>query len=195
IEYQPDLKEPHLSAARTLMNLRRFAEAEPHSRNAIVLDPYWANAHAHLGAILGELGRFEEGMAACRRAIELNPRLAMAYFNMAGIYVHQEDFEAAAQLYRKAIDIEEDFSAWNNLGNSLLRLGRLEEAIESYIESIRLNPRRPDARFNMAIALAGLGRLTEAIEAAKKAAALSPESRDIQEYLDALQRQAQSVQP
>jgi tetratricopeptide (TPR) repeat protein len=192
VEYQPDLKEPQLSAARTLMNLGRFAEAEPYCRKAIELDPYWANAYANLGTILGETGRFDEGMAACRKAMELDPKLAMAHFNMAGIYVKQEDFETAAREYRNAIAIEGDFSAWNNLGNSLLRLGRLEEAEQCYRQSIKLNPMRPDACYNMGIALAGLGRIPEAIEAVQRAVALSPESRDMQDYLAALHQQLEA---
>jgi tetratricopeptide (TPR) repeat protein len=186
IGQQPDLKEAQLAMARTLLAMRRSAEGEPYARKAIALDPYWADAYAQLGAILGETGKLEEGMALCRKAMELDPRLAASHFNLAGIYVHKENFELAAEEYRKAIALEGDFSAWNNLGNSLLRLGKPQEAEKSYRESIRLNPGRADAFYNMGIALEEQGRRAEAIEAVRKALTLLPDSVDIKRYLDAL---------
>jgi len=196
VEYEPDLKEAQLSAAKALIKLRRFAEAEPYCRKAIGLDPYWAEPHAQLANVLTETGRLEEAVMECQIAMKLEPRLAMAHFNLAGVYVKREDFAAAAEEYKRAIAIEPDYSAWNNLGNSQLRLGRLEEALNSYTESIRLEPRQPSAYFNKGIALAQLGRRTEAIEAVRQALALSPDSRDVKEYLDALYReQARDTAP
>jgi protein O-mannosyl-transferase len=185
-EAQPDLKEAQLAMARTLLAMRRAAEAEPYARRALALDPYWADAYAQLAAVLGETGKLEEGIVLCKRAMELNPKLAASHFNLAGIYVHQENFELAAEEYRKTIALEGDFSAWNNLGNSLLRLGKPQEAEKSYRESIRLNPNRSDAFYNMGIALEEQGRRPEAIEAVRKALTLSPDSLDIKTYLDAL---------
>jgi tetratricopeptide (TPR) repeat protein len=186
VEIQPDFKEAQCSMAIALINMRRFAEAETHCRKAIELDPRWAEPRAHLATILGETGRVDEGMLEARKAIELNPKLALGYFSLAGIYVKKEDFEHAAEQYRKSIELEGDFSAWNNLGNSLLHLDRPAEAEKCYIESIRLNPNRPDPYFNMAISLDRQGRRAEAIEAARKALALAPDHLDIKQYLDQL---------
>jgi tetratricopeptide (TPR) repeat protein len=183
---QPELKEVQLQTARTLMTMQRFADAEPYCRQAIKLDPYLADAHAQLGCILSETGRLEEAKAECVKAMKLDPKLALAHFNMAGVYVKQENFERAAEEYRKAIAINGDFSTWNNLGNSLLRLGKFQEAEKSYLESIKLSPDRSDAYYNMAISLEQQGRRAEAIDAIRKALALSPENKDIRRYMDLL---------
>jgi protein O-mannosyl-transferase len=189
VELKPELKEAQMHAAKSLMALGRYQEAEYYARKTTELDPRWADGHVQLAAALSEIGQVDKAEEECRKAMQLNPKLAMAHFTMAGVYVKRGDFEHAAEEYRKSIAIEPDFSAWNNLGNAQLRMGRLQEAEQSYRESIRLNPNRADAFLNMGIALSGLGRKDEAIAAVRQAQILSPKSQDIQRFLESLQKQ------
>jgi protein O-mannosyl-transferase len=186
IERQPEIREAHLHAAAMLVNMRRYAEAEPYCRQAIDADPDWAEPHALLGLVLGELGRFDEGLRECTTAASLDPGLSSAYFNIGGIYAKRGDFTAAVQAYRKAAAIAPDYSTFNNLGNSLLTLGRLEEARASYAEAMKLNPSGADAYFNTGILLERMGRRQEAIEMVRKALQLSPNSEDMKGFLTAL---------
>ena len=63
----------------------------------------------------------------------------------------------------------------NNLGNSLAETGRLDEAIEHYLITLKQNPEHADAHNNLGIALAMKGKLDEAIEQFQLALRYKPE--------------------
>ena len=54
-------------------------------------------------------------------------------------------------------------ASFTNLGNVFKRLGRIDDAIEAYLESIRLNPNNAISHHNLGTALQSKGRMTEAI--------------------------------
>jgi tetratricopeptide (TPR) repeat protein len=58
--------------------LKRPAEAEAAFREAIRLDPGYADAHNNLGNVLGDVQRYADAEAAYREAIRLNPDYADA---------------------------------------------------------------------------------------------------------------------
>ena len=63
-------------------------------------------------------------------------------------------------LFRHTIAVTEDnYVALNNLGSSLSRQGRLGEATNYYLESLRINPDNPDVLYNWGNAMTRLGRL------------------------------------
>jgi Flp pilus assembly protein TadD len=64
--------------------------------------------------------------------------------------------------------------AHNNLGETLLRKGQLDEAIGHFREATRLAPDDPVAQCNLGIALDGRGRPAEAISHLRQAARLAP---------------------
>ena len=64
------------------------------------------------------------------------------------------------------------FDAHRNLGNTLVQLGKLNEAEASYTQAIALNTSYPNAHNNLAATLKELGRPKEAIVSFKNAVAL-----------------------
>jgi tetratricopeptide (TPR) repeat protein len=79
------------------------------------------------------------------------------------------DFEAAVACYRSAFDLapeSADTSYWihNNLGYSLIQLGRHREAEASLRAAMAIDPRRPNAYKNLGLALDGQGQHAEAAE-------------------------------
>src|SRR5439155_9331712 len=62
-----------------------------------------------------------------------------------------------------------------NLGNMLMQLGNIPEAIAHYREALRLQPDLLPARFNLATALLGAGNLQEAIRHYQQALELRPD--------------------
>ena len=74
--------------------------------------------------------------------------------------------------------VQRNPAAWlaqTNLGLILVRSGRASAALEHDQESIRLQPRYPEAHNNLGTALACLGRLPEAIAAYQDALRLQPD--------------------
>lgn len=61
-----------------------------------------------------------------------------------------------------------------NRGHAQKALGRLEEAIQSYRDSCRLNPAAPEAQYNLGNALQAAARTEDAVLAYERAVALQP---------------------
>ena len=64
--------------------------------------------------------------------------------------------------------------AYNNLGNLLLKTGRIDEAISDYRKSLGVDSSRPESYDNLGLAHLQNNRLDEAIRCFKKACGLNP---------------------
>ncbi len=68
-------------------------------------NPYNANAHLVMGAVLADTGQLAAAEEATKRAITLNPKLGDAYYNLAQISLRQQpiDLEKTRHHYRNAL--------------------------------------------------------------------------------------------
>jgi len=90
-------------------------------------------------------------------------------------FADQQQHDQAVIHYGAALQIQpSDPKTWNNMGLSLLAMGRLDEAIHACQEALRLNPNFEDARNNLAVALNQAGRSDEAIKQFSEALRLDP---------------------
>ncbi len=87
---------PYLNLAITLQFLNQLADSEANLREAIRLDPNFAQAHYQLGTVLEKLERLEEAITEMREAARLNPLYAEPHIAMARIY-HKLGREPAAR--------------------------------------------------------------------------------------------------
>jgi tetratricopeptide (TPR) repeat protein len=88
------------------------------------------------------------------------------------------NWQGAADAYQKAIAIKPDVAAnYNNLGNDMAKLGKIEEARAAYQKYVDLNP--TDAALawrNFGIVLYQANRMKEAIEPLQKAIQIDPKN-------------------
>jgi len=88
------------------------------------------------------------------------------------------NWQAAADAYQKAIAIKPDVAAnYNNLGNDLAKLGKVDDARAAYQKYVDLNP--ADAALawrNFGIVLYQANRMKESIEPLQKATQLDPKN-------------------
>ncbi|MGD0016050.1 MAG: tetratricopeptide repeat protein [Verrucomicrobiia bacterium] len=71
----------------------------------------------------------------------------------------------------------------NGLGNTLLRSGKVTEAMQHYEQALRLNPDYPEAHYNLGFALAQAGKVQEAIEHYEQALRIKPDYADVHNSL------------
>jgi tetratricopeptide (TPR) repeat protein len=127
----------------------------------------------------------ERAIAAFETAIRHDPEYALAWAALGGAYALKGSFLSLRELTERAIEIERralaidprlaDAHMW--LGSALLGLGRIDEAIASTREAIRLEPDNGQARQALARAYwVGKGDFAAAIPEFERAIALNPEA-------------------
>jgi tetratricopeptide (TPR) repeat protein len=90
--------------------------------------------------------------------------------------VQLEYWQDSEILFRHALDVTRDnWLAHNNLGVTLVRLGRLQEAIVQLEQALRIQPDFAEAHNNLGSALAPGGRLTEAMGHWERTLQLKPD--------------------
>ena len=91
-----------------------------------------------------------------RKSLEKDQDYFNAAFNLADAIYKQNRFEESTSLFDALKDNarnNEDLARINhNLGNSYLKENKLEQAIEEYKSSLRLNPNDEETRYNLAYA-------------------------------------------
>jgi predicted O-linked N-acetylglucosamine transferase (SPINDLY family) len=144
-------------------------------RQAIALNPRFAEACCNLGSTLGDKGHFDEAIAACRQAIALKPGFAEAYCNLGSALREKSQLDEAIAAYHQAITFKPGFAeAYCNLGSALGDKGHFDEAIAVCRQAIVLKPNYPEAHYNLGNALREKSQLDEAIAAYHQVIALKP---------------------
>ena len=144
----PDYPEAHLNLANVLRETGRTEDAIRHLRRAVGSRADFPEAWNNLGNILKETGQLQEARDAYLRAIAVRKDYADAHFNL-GIALHALGMmDDSAATIERAIQLGLAQGAaggtlaagYNNLGNALKSIGRLEDAIKAYRQSVACAP-------------------------------------------------------
>jgi tetratricopeptide (TPR) repeat protein/predicted Ser/Thr protein kinase len=117
--------------------------------------PRLAAAHENIGHVHLRAGAYELAMAALERALAINEAnlppehldIANNLINLGGVHFEREDYAAAEPLYRRGLAIRTAVlppesrllgAAHNNLGLTLARLERADEAIEHLSQALAI---------------------------------------------------------
>ena len=143
----PRMVAAHQLAARALMDLGRFAEAESHLDEGQVYAPTDLSIPLSIGVLLIRHGEFERGIEAHERLLMQNPDFGMA---MAGIASSKRFTEAdrpfldriEARLSSPSPSDEERIALHYAVGKGYDNLGEYEKAMRSFDDANRLQYQR-----------------------------------------------------
>jgi tetratricopeptide (TPR) repeat protein len=165
---------------------RDLAQAESHCREAIRLDPAFAEAYAVLahchvmaGFYANEHPRelFPKVHDMAKRALELNPGCGEAHTALAAFRLHFEwDSEGTARELARAFALNADSSGahiWN--GEYHLCHGRFAEAEAAARQALVSDPLSPLGHHNLSKTLALSGKPREALRVSEAAVGLWPD--------------------
>ncbi len=100
-------------------------------------------------------------------AIQLSD-LGVAWF-------YRKNFEKATEFFQRSLDTDAGLgTAYNNLGASLARQGKLQEALDLYQTAIDINPNNSTAFLNSGVAFYKMGDMNKSIEFFEEALKISP---------------------
>ncbi|XP_022702001.1 transmembrane and TPR repeat-containing protein CG4050-like isoform X3 [Varroa jacobsoni] len=155
-----------------------FEKALEFFQRASILQPDDIGSWINVGCALNKLSRFTEAEAAYSKAHSLLPRrtprlgvtsnptkelrIAPVHLNvfvsLANLITRNNSrLHEADMLYREAIAMKQDYvDAYTNRGEILLKMGRLDEAIQVYSHAVKLKPFDPNVHFNLGVGLVKL---------------------------------------
>jgi tetratricopeptide (TPR) repeat protein len=147
-----------VDAGVELSNRGRFNEAAEKFVQALALDPNLAEAHYLLGLVRQQDGRAQQALDSFRAALKINPRYGAAQARVCELDTHfararETGYDAALAVCRRAIqllptDPEPHFHA----GWLESTLGNHAAAIREYQTVLKMDPKFPRVKFQLAMA-------------------------------------------
>ena len=110
--------------------------------------------HIREGNSLYERQRFADAEKSYRKALQKDSLSVEGAFNLGDTHYATGNFAAAEEQFRKVAERTEGVNdkqkadAYYNLGNAQFQQQKLQEALESYKQSLRLDPANLESKFN-----------------------------------------------
>jgi O-antigen biosynthesis protein len=157
--------------------LGQLESAKQYYQIALQLDADLAETHDCLGTIYAEQNQWQEAISAYQKAIAIDSNFASAYRHLAGAFMQIEQPINGAESWFKAFQLEPAWATAEeqlNLGNMLLKQGKLEKAISCYQQAIQINPQLSQAHHNLGEVLSSQKNWEAAIASYRKAILADP---------------------
>lgn len=161
------------------------------------------------GIVFHDIAEYQEGIRVCTQAQEIFNQYsnqnadtqAMIWGITAINYDDMGQSDKAVELYREILKLESELSndreiirTHNNMGNSLMKLGFLDEAEEHFMLNLEAN-QKANFRYGIATVTTNLGTIAylkndyqKALELLNEAERISYEINDAEKILDVLQQ-------
>ncbi len=164
-------------ALQTHAQSRSYRNEETLWRDTIERSPSCFMCETNYGNWLMEKGRDAEAVPHLEKSLSLKRDNVPALLNLARIEESHGRFDVAAARLRAAREVDPaDTAVLINLGTVSTKAGRLDEAIKSYEEALRLGlPEGQVAHNGLGVALMRRGQMPEAVWHFREALRLDPE--------------------
>jgi tetratricopeptide (TPR) repeat protein len=115
-----------------------------------------ADACWKIGVIFLSNGFYEDARQKFLKSVEMEPRHLQALKNYGVTLTLLEDYDGALATLNQAKELGPSFAdIYYHLGNAHLYKRELDEAVQSYLQALQINPRYADARLRLATACVG----------------------------------------
>lgn len=184
----------HYRKGGRLFQEKRYGEALKELEIVLSLNPQDADARFAAGLAYQRLGRLNEAIETFKKVIEIDPGRIDAYFQIAVTYDAQAAYEEAIEAYKKVISLAPDSpqakEAKERLPEGerrlktrrhfeaaaeLIRKEQWPEALKETQAILAIEPKNPNALFNLGLIHHQLHEDDQAIEALKKALEIDPD--------------------
>jgi Flp pilus assembly protein TadD len=135
LEKNPDHAIANEAAGCVYFRAGLYDEAEAHLNRAVALNPMLWKAHNFLGIIHDRDRDYDQAAKEFSAALELHQGSGVdeIYNNLGVVHIARKQYAQAVETFRQALQAGGvSARTYNNLGLALARMGRLDEAFESF---------------------------------------------------------------
>jgi lipoprotein NlpI len=168
-----------------LTDLGKYDEAIQAYSNAIKLNPNDTHVWNNIGNVFYYQGRLDDALHAYDKVIDLDNKSAFAWAMRGYILIHpvpvnKTQSEEALISLERAIELEPNTAwYWNEKGNALSYLNRLDDALAAKNKSLELDPNLYFTWYDKAIVLKDMHRYNEALNAVNESLKLNQQDADV----------------
>ena len=170
-------KAKYLATGEKYMKQKQYGDAAVEFRNAIRLDPRFADAYYQLAQAELAQNAWTEAFLNLEKATELDPDRLDARLDRGHLYLIARQFEKAEEEANSILQKEpKNVGAYQLLGAALIGQQRPDRALESLSKVTELLPNDANSYVNLALVEISLRRFKDAEEHLRKAVATDPKS-------------------
>ncbi len=164
IAMDPKYPDPCNNLAVAYSHLGKVDEAIAALRQAITINPYSPEGYNNLASFFLQKKDTEQAQKALDIALKLRPYYGKAYYNLGRMHLEKNEPEKAFECFKHActkadMDTDIGFATYAKIS---LGLEKYEDAILGFTKALELNPRYPEAKFNLANTLYLVQRYAQA---------------------------------
>ncbi|NJM59221.1 MAG: tetratricopeptide repeat protein [Oscillatoriales cyanobacterium RU_3_3] len=199
LELNSNSFESYYNLGIALEQQQQWEEAANAYRCAVEREPNFVS-YQKLGQSSVKQGNLDEAIAAYQKAILLNPNDSRIHHLLGEALQQRTQLDMARSIssYHHAIELNpDDLQTYRNflqiqpdnlevllqLGNTLAKLEKWEEAVTTYRHATEFHPNSCEAYQNLGKILAKLGNVEEVIHCYRSAVELAPKSWDLHQLL------------
>ncbi len=157
--------DANFSLGRAYFGNREFANAAKYFKISTVIQPNHLQAKFFLATALERSGNLQEALNEYRAVVKQNENYADGNAGLGVLLINLEGENSVEGLnaLQKAVKLNGNlYEARVTLGKTLLRLNRLDEALENLKKAAELAPENPEPHFQLSIAYRKVGKKAEA---------------------------------
>ena len=152
-----------------------ITEATRRYRQAIALQPNYAEAWGNLGTALHGQNQLEEAIDRYQKSLQLNPVNFVIQSNLGKALKTQGNYDAAIECYKNAIDIDpSNVNPYNRLGDMYLERGEYEIALNYFQQALSIDPGHAFSHSHAGVIYLELNQVDLAIHSFQQALATDP---------------------
>ena len=176
----PAMSEPPYVLGILYLQGGHYADAARELSTSLKLQPENGDGWATLGSVYNHLDQLPEATAALDQAIQRLPLQPDPHLTLAAVLAKQNKTAEATAERKKAAELmranmnRQRAEVASNSGTSLLKSGKVSDAIVEFQSAISFDPSYPEAHLGLADALDRQGNTYDAAAERQKAASLRP---------------------
>lgn len=140
----------------------------------------------NLGVILTNKGRYQDAIWYFKRVLSLDSSHVEALYNLGSIFLLQKDPAGALPYLLRLVEISRDFDVCYNLAVTYLDLNMLDEAINYFHNSLKINKNNLPSYVNLGAIYLHLKDFAKALQFYQKASELDPDNDEISYIISAI---------